>query len=524
MRQKLLFLIYFLLTLALTVAADRIFFKWYIFSPENHSGWDNHRWYNFEYHLQKLEKKYPAEDPLVILTGSSIAQYSVSAEDLGSEILKKTGKRVNTELVTHASLMPSDLYQYVKRLRKLQPDYLVFLLNPADFDLERFTPLHEPAPAYETEFHNIYLNKRFPARIFYPAAQVYENYNYTAYSDALRLIVRESLYAFRFRDQWTDALEFSRKAEKGGLRSYLYYQGIPVPQGVWREGRTSWCFSFPASVLKNGKFEAEIPQGLFNSEFYIEFYENNPDCSRNHSPVFTYRPAGPGWQSAEIPGISPSVTVTAVLSHAEPFKGGKTVPVQPDLPFSSVKGVRLNGDFGRDRPVPSGDYLYRRKYLDDERLNIMSDSEYLADYRERQEPPDWRGRPEVRQLNQLRVSKQLLNWHKFRSDIPQIQYLEKIINENKNIKIIIINNPENPHTKDVYRNSEWYLGYLEYMNGLVKQNPGRLYFADLSDALPQQKFMDAHHLTWYGMQEMNPLYADTLIPVLFPDRAEGNSE
>ncbi|MCB1171505.1 MAG: hypothetical protein KDK25_14260, partial [Leptospiraceae bacterium] len=51
-------LVFLLSILLATLALDRLFFSYLIFLPENHSGWDSYRWYNFEWNFRDAESYF----------------------------------------------------------------------------------------------------------------------------------------------------------------------------------------------------------------------------------------------------------------------------------------------------------------------------------------------------------------------------------------------------------------------------------------------------------------------------------
>ncbi len=517
------FLLSFFIIVIVLLLLDRTLFHAFVFRVENRSGWDSFRWYNFEYHLRELERereRKTAGPPLVLVVGSSIAKYSVQKRLLEEAIRKRLGEPVQVELLVHASMMPVDLRHYASRIRRLRPRLVLYLTNPADLDLERYLPPWEAGPAYSRLSHLHYLDIRIPLLLFYPGSYALEHLERLGVQRALSLLSREWLEALRFRDRWFDAVKFNLTAGRGVLRSYLYYQGEPLREGVWREGHTGACLTFPASYLdEEGGITLQVMKELRKAkEFHMEFYgTEGPGAgelpfAEARAPrlcalpsgaklLSRFRPARHGWQRVRTGATGEERWIYMRLSHVT--RDGEPLEAGPGSPVHLGRGVRLPGNFGRSEPVRN-DVFVRRRSLEDVRLSLLDDGAYIRDFQRRVQPDTWR-EPAYRylwQFNHLRLAKYFLLWYRFDSSLPQVRELERFLSRLEGIPLLLVNNPENPLTLEEYDDSRWYRGYLAYYRSLERSHPGSFSFVDLRREGRMQMFLDAHHLTYDGMRRM----------------------
>lgn len=74
-----------------------------------------------------------------------------------------------------------------------------------------------------------------------------------------------------------------------------------------------------------------------------------------------------------------------------------------------------------------------------------------------------------------------------------------------NIPFVIVNNPENPLELNLYKESEWYKDYLHFYSELSNHS---VKFYDHKESVPEvQDFIDSHHLTYRGSEQMIPIYS-----------------
>ncbi len=527
-----LLLVLLLSLTAATLILDRIIFKNVIFSFENHTGWDSFRWYNFEYHLQRLEAKRSkdtSDRPFIVITGSSIAKYSVQRELLKEKIEESLGRDVDVEMVVHAAMLPSDSASYMKRIVKLHPDLIVFITNPADLDMERYTPPWEAGPDYSSEAAFDYLKGRIPVSLYYPGEFALRYGSLLSSDRYFGLVFREALYSLRFREQWWDALEFNISMQRAKpVKSYLNYQGIPVGGETWRDGFSGSCLYFPADAVQNDhRFYFQVPEEMASVKDYkIEFYyipaehrippeERDTFINGCETPDYSEKikeisPEEIGWQSTDLSDPSregENGQIFVLLSHVV-AENGNILESGKGAKIYRGRGIRLPGNFGLNE-APVDDYLVRRRTLEDVLLSEISDKEYYARFRSRVDPDDWREprRMAVRQLNNLRLGKYYSNWYTFSDDIVQARYMKEAYQENSgDTPVLIINNPENPLTLGAYDGNDWYRGYLDFLQSFTEETSGRIRFADLHATGEMRMFVDAHHFSYDGMTSMSSVY------------------
>lgn len=529
------------LFLVLFFALDRLF-DFYIFQHRNVSGWDSFRWYNFEYHFRSLERKYSEAESArpVIFIGSSIAKYSVFLPAVEQSYYEKTGEKIPFEILSHASMLPEDAWHYAKRLRRINPRLIVYITNPADLDLERYLPLWEAGPDYDRESHIDYLKIRLPPNLFYPYAFVKDRYKYQTVEQISSDLFRAPFQSIKWADHFYDAILYSSNERPGRLKSYLYYQGVFIPEGLWKNGQTASRFRFHESAIENQTLYFEVTPELFYENLTIKiftaekpyydsgikelFESGGVDWHKNEEladtlkrlrktsssflkqcdskkEILSYNPKKIGWQNIKISVPSETGYYCVVLSDV--VIDGKRVKTDNKDSVVYGRGLRLPGNFGKS--LNENDYLIRRRSLEDQIYSEKKADEYWKEYLERIQPDNWRQRLELGQFNRIRLSKTLLNWHDYNS-LEQVEYLNRIAAMYKG-KLVIINNPENPVESIVYAGSPWYKGLQNHYQEIVGHND---FYFNFSDMLPANSFGDPHHLTYDASLKMADLYSDAV--------------
>ena len=512
------------LCLGLLVGLDRLIYSRLLFGLPNYSGWDSFRWYNFEYQLRLLQREADEAAPLagmprVLIVGSSIAKYSVQSRLL--EIaLRASGVPADVDLAVHAAMLPTDLYHYRERLLDARPDLVVYITNPADLDLERYLPPWEAGGGYSDRSMEAYLAIRHPMLYYYPGAFAVERAHELEPGRVARLLLRQWFYALRYKDSWRPILKFNGQVEDGFLRSYLNYQGATLPEGVWRDGWTGACFTLRREWLDaGGTVRLQIlPVLQALPDFRMEFFEargRDParDCDREGQAYASLAFTKPDWQPVRIPpppdgGDSVFVRLTHVAGADAPEDPAAVRSVGRDARVWDGRGVRLPGRLGRADP---GQNEYYRRYpsLEGDRLASLSDAEYAADFTRRVHPLAWReGRYRaLRQFNKLRISKYHTGAYDW-TEIYQAREVRRFVEalRARGVKVLLVNNPENPLTRAAYEDNDWYRGYVSFYRKMAEADDG-VTFADLRDRAPMQHFVDAHHLTYPGAEAMTGPYA-----------------
>lgn len=488
-----------LLALGTTVLLDRTLFDFALFAIPNPSGWDSFRWVNFEYHFRRAEKA-AREDrrPLVLFVGSSIAQYSYGKE----AIEKLLGADFRVDLLSHAAMMPTDLLHYKRRILAMRPAVVVYPVNTVDFDIERLTPPWEAGPLRNRKMEESYLSLRLPARMYYPGSAARFD---SRMSNKSALLLREMLYSLRYpRDQWLPFAQFALAWDPNAVRSYLNYQGMPIGGGIFREGYTGRCFSFPASYFPDGRLQIEAPAELAGAGLTLTIGKAPVEGSCPASGV-KFRASRTGWGSIPLPPGRERYAVS--LSHVS--IAGRAVPAE-NLPNYAGRGVRLPGNLGRYE-MPQDDIYVRRPVLEEERLRSLSEQELVRDYQDRLQPDAWESRPELASLNRLRLAKMLTVWHGFVLNRQLSDLREFVRSVSEQTPVLVINQAEHPLALDDYGFSDWYAGYRGFLSELKAD---RVTVLDVHDQFAMHELGDAHHLTLEGAERLQPMIYEALRPVL----------
>ncbi len=493
---------FLLLLTAVTALLDRLLFDVALFAIPNPSGWDSFRWVNFEYHFRRAEKA-AREDrrPLVLFVGSSVAQYSYGKETME----KLLGADFRVDLLSHAAMMPTDLLHYKLRILAMRPAVIVYPVNTVDLDIERLTPPWEAGPLRSRKMEESYLSLRLPARMYYPgSAARFES----RVANRSALALRQMFYSLRYpRDQWLPFAQFALawdSAGAAGMRSYLNYQGMPVGGGLFREGYTGRCFSFPASYFPDGRLHIETPAELAAAGLTLTIGKAPADGACPASGV-KFRASRTGWGSIPLPPGRERYAVS--LSHVS--VGGRAVPAD-GLPNYAGRGLRLPGSLGR-LEMPQDDIYVRRPVLEEERLRSLSEPELVIDYQQRLQPDEWDQRQELLSLNRLRMAKMLTLWHGFVLNRELSDLREFVRSVSAETPVLLINQAEHPLALDDYAFGEWYSGFRGFLS---EMHGGRITVLDVHDQFAMHELGDAHHLTLSGAERLQPMIYEALRPVL----------
>ncbi|MCE9599437.1 MAG: hypothetical protein K8S54_15840 [Spirochaetia bacterium] len=499
MTQKQKALIIPLVLFGAVFCADRLIFDRALFALSNPSGWDSFRWYNFESVFRQVENA-KRDKPLVLVVGSSVAQYSTLPRLLEKEL----GDRYNVELISHAAMLSTDLVHYRKRFLRLNPSVIVWSVNAADLDLERTTPPWEAGPERSVIVERRFLAQRAPARLYYPSEFAHESG--LAGDSITSFMMRSALYSLRYpRDEWFPFVLFKREWS-GPLKSYLNYQGEPIIGGMFREGFTGACFAFPAEYLAADDFMAEIPSTLVQAGLRIRIVmrKKEEQLVRCTAPqdAQEFVPGRSGWQ--KIPLSNPQGMVHVYLSHV--VTSDKADAVLPGTSVYHGRGIRLLGNFGRTS-IANRETFFRRPNLEETRLEALSDAEILPDYESRIEPPDWREHPELTWLNRLRLAKLIsatLGFHETRQTTDMRTFVTET---SKVVPLLIVNQAEHPYSLENYGWSQWYSDYMKFVYAMRSD---RVEILDLHDALSVRELGDPHHLTLKGAEKIQPRIARSI--------------
>ncbi|MCB1304297.1 MAG: hypothetical protein KDK37_08465, partial [Leptospiraceae bacterium] len=452
----------------------------------------------------------------------------------------RLGRPVRVVLISHAAMLPEDLYHYSNRIKALHPDIVVYPVVSVDLDLERMNPPYLPGPSYRSDAHFAFLKNRVPAQRFYPAAFALEHRDRLTAEELSSGFLRGLMSGLRYANQWWDVLAFNRAAESGQpLKSYVYYQGQPLAGGLYRSGRTSGCIAFPREYASDG-LDFEIPPELYGPDFRIELewispdsqlaaFDSNPlfsmwqphwkgkvdaatiedtglragleyrDPCNSHSRILdsqTLQFSGPGWKHVNTKSDNRHTWLRIRLSHVM-YDGQRQVADPSNRLYG--EGIRMPGQFGL-KSAPENQVQHRRWFLEDQRLLHLNDGDYIKDYSRRISPDDWRKHPALVAFNELRISRSYLPWKKFEPiyEMRRMEDLRAIFQD----RLLLIYNPENPVELPLYSDSQYLDDFLSYLSRTQSRG-----FVDFHNDVPMQYFADPHHLSYFGMLAMAPKYA-----------------
>ena len=496
LRFLLSFTVFFLLL-------DILLFRFLLWRLPNETAWETQPFYNFEYQLRRLAREKPEEELRMLILGSSVGLYSVLPRELSTFLNRRfSTDRFQAHPLGRQGLNPLHLLAISDRILEARPDALVLPVNMVDFRLERPAVLgfgegevnegalrRDLLGYHEGEF-----------RLLSPGGTLRSFGGDLDLGEKSATLAALASGAYRYRPvafapvgTW-----LSNRFSRG--RSYLHYAGVPVGGGgVNRRGRTGLDFELvlTEALLRTG-LEVEAPSQLFAKE--KPFLKLLPVSGGTDVPIpgRTLCPTNPdsaqrielrrGWQNIPVPGAPGDLLCVSVRPGYESEADADTL------------GVRLARNAGRERPLRSPfvrpyrreDFLYRD----------YSDEEYLKSFEQRLQRFDRAG---MEYLAALEATKKSLARRAFDPRIPTFaalkEFLERV--ERAGVPLLLVNAPENPVSLALYRDSEWYRGYLSFLreNGT---------FVDAGDLLPMQDFYDTHHLAWRGAERFTEFLGDAL--------------
>ncbi|EMG13029.1 hypothetical protein LEP1GSC151_5750 [Leptospira interrogans serovar Grippotyphosa str. LT2186] len=317
----------------------------------------------------------------------------------------------------------------------------------------------------------------------------------------------------RFRsflyDPWVEYIEHHTRT----MRSYHYYTGSIPKEGIFLRGWTPPSFTIECE-LKDGKLSEDIFTQKPGVRIQVE--EINSSAKHlNREPIFydqTFSKSG--WKSLFLDfkknssGENPqSVTLKFTVS---PTTSSDEVDARI-FGIPANYGIRLPQNFCK-KEIKTNISYDRIHGLDDDRIETMSDEDYLKDYEKRLYfNPENEGA--LNRLKKIQRNKEILGNSTYFT-WSEIQFLEKTISkfQANGQKWIIINSPENPIESKYYKNGNWYRGYLKFLNSYKNDTYG---FYDLKDAIPDKRsFLDPHHLTFNAAKYSSSLYTNVILDFL----------
>jgi hypothetical protein len=490
-----------------TLILDYLIFNKLLFSIPNEMEWDTSHWYNFAY--ASREAKQPVDGKKVIITGSSVALYSV----LPDQMFPSENKKIHPQFYSHVALAPTDLYYYKEDIAKANPDLVVYLLNFADLQWEYISIKNGEFVFDEARWLNEY-SDRYPARTNYPTEFLSDYFSKLNKKQIAKLAAKSLLYVNRYRHFAFDSVEtwFDNHLRSG--RSFQKYNGSIPKEGVWSKGWTG-----PQATLHcnfNRTFDDSIFTLKKNTVIKVTVYSaSKPDISHNKESIIPVASTvlnfdKSGWNAfswdrvSGLAGVSSAEVKLEVLegmgtaTEANLYKYGKDFPV----------GVRLSHYFCKTPAFTNKSYS-RDSYIDEKRFTEMNSIQYDEDYFLR--ILDHAGeRPELGRLHTLYNKKREIKDLTFKPwfEYNQILRVSRYFKE-KNIPFVIVMSPENPLESSAYVDGKWFNGMLTHLKESLRQNQQKLINHTLIIG-KKQSFFDPHHLTYDGAESFNP-FIETLI-------------
>lgn len=486
---------------------DWAFFRKGQYLLPNESPWNTNHFFNFLYEYKRLSGTEKSK-PRILVLGSSIAYYSISAELLSAELKLRTGTEYEIIYLAYAGNSPLYVYLLLDWLFPLEPDLVIYPINFIDYRLHR-TYVMFPEGKNEDVDEQILIRDALtfaeaPQSMWvFPWETVFEVGGSMGMAEKAKYFFAGLFSFYKDQDFYLTNLQNIYNHRFGRNTSYHAYMGVQIPEGINALGWTGKKFSFyPIEKMKVGKegIWLEItPFLLQEGKVDLVF---TTDSGRRQVVAFD----SPGWKQVflEPRFFDFKEMVTAELSKV--WYANAATGAYLDYHMDPM-GVRLQQTFGLSTP-PKNEQYTRPKRSEDFRYVGMDDAKYESYFYYRL-LEGLELRPGIGYLVALEKAKKRIAQEKFRP-VFHFSYLKKIsqIFEAKGIPLLIVNNPENPLSLSWYENSDWYEGYLKFIGSLASQN---VHVSDLRHALPMQGFSDFHHFTYPGMEQMNPIYAKEIV-------------
>ncbi|EMY13632.1 hypothetical protein LEP1GSC043_4586 [Leptospira weilii str. Ecochallenge] len=494
------------------VFLDRVLFPIALFEFPNELEWDTSPWYNFLHKQRNI--RFEKDEKGILIAGSSVALYSAYPKQITDEIRTsniKDGEKFRAEFYSHPALSPTDLYYYSDDILNKKPELVVYVLNPADLQLDYIQKKEYSEVSFDEQVRLKDYKIRHQNRFIFPGEFLADHWKDYTKGEFFAQLTKALILLNRFRsfvyDPWIEYMEHHTRT----MRSYHYYTGAMPEEGIFLRGWTPPRFTIECE-LKNGKLSEEIFVQKPGINVAIEEFTESGLPLKFISFGKTYTKSG--WHSLVL-------ETQKDRSSNVPQKAKFRFTVSPTTSSDEVDarifgiaatyGIRLTQNFCRNE-IRTGISYERIHGLDDDRIETMSDEDYLKDYEKRlYYNPENEGA--LNRLKKIQKNKEILGNSPYFT-WSEMQFLEKTIAKFKanGQKLIIINSPENPIESKYYKNGNWYQGYLKFLSSHKSDTLG---FYDLKDAIPDKKlFLDPHHLTFNGAKRSSALYTDAILNFL----------
>ncbi|MCC5815674.1 MAG: hypothetical protein JJT78_13040 [Leptospira sp.] len=484
-------------------ASDWILFDRLYFKFPNETEWDTSPWYNFLDYTKKL--RFSEEETGVLFVGSSVALYSTLPHLISDP--NHSEHPFRADIYSHVAMAPTDVKYYLDDIISKKPKIVVYVFNPADFQMEFITPKTDDSIGNISEELNYdysewldHFSWRHPARLIYPNQFVLDYFGDLSRNQIYRLWGKGFLYINRYREFFWDSIfaYIERHFRRG--RSFHIYTGSEPKEGIWQHGWTLPEFSLNCELVDGvWKDSVYIPQS--DTEITIEF----PSGKRQN---FNFTKTG--WQTIKIDDSllgdesgenlnsgedasqdqkSGEVTLKFSISKSYSSRYAENKPYGKEYEY----GIRLSQNFCSSKRLRDFSYI-RPNFLEESRFRNMSLEEYRKDYFERIYR-DNEKRPELTRMKSLSEKKEMIADTDFLpwSEINRFREIQDRL-EKESILFLMVMSPENPIELKKYRGGRWYNGMLDYFGELSGGH-----FFDYGNFLKDERdFSDPHHLTYEG--------------------------
>ncbi|MDI7186913.1 hypothetical protein QMM42_11945 [Leptospira santarosai] len=483
---------------------DRVLFPIALFEFPNELEWDTSPWYNFLHKQRNI--RFEKDEKGILVTGSSVALYSAYPQQITEEIRTSdipNAKNFRAEFYSHPAMSPTDLYYYSDDILSKKPEVVVYVLNPADLQLDDIQKTATSQVTYDEKTRMEGAKFRHQNRFIFPGEFLADHWKYYTKGEFFAQLTKALILLNRFRnflyDPWIKYVEHHTRT----MRSYHYYTGSVPQEGIFLRGWTPPKFKIECE-LKNGKLSEDIFTQKPGIRVRIARVSSTQAFVIHDE---TYSKAG--WKPLVLEFQEQPQTVTLEFTISPTTSSDEVDARIFGVP--ATYGIRLPQNFCR-REIRTGISYERIHGLDDDRIETMSDEDYLKDYERRlYYNPENEGA--LNRLKKIQKNKEILGNSAYFT-WSEIQFLEKTIAKFKanGQKLIVINSPENPIESKYYKNGNWYQGYLKFL-GSHKSDTFDFY--DLKDAIPDKKsFLDPHHLTFNGAKRSSALYTEVILNFL----------
>ncbi|EMJ87629.1 hypothetical protein [Leptospira meyeri] len=479
---------------------DRIlFFDLYFLFP-NETEWDSSPWYNFIHKTKVLQST--KDKHRTIITGSSVALYSVLPDELNKKDISKT----RYSFFSHVAMAPTDLFYYKEILLESHPDLVVYLHNFADLQWEYLEPKEGKLEFNETQWLQEF-GERYPAKTIYPDAYLNDHWMELPRKTISKLATKSLFYVSRFRVFFWDPIEVYIDNHFRSGRKYHLYQGEKPREGIWSKG---WTREVATLSCPEKKPKESIFTQRPNTKLKFRFYSNENSLT-NQKPIFelekTYERSG--WNDLVWTNLIPdspewSLVQLQVVSELSSAKEVNLIRYGND----EKVGVRLSHFFCKKVDVKNRSYS-RSSYWDDTRLVTMAVDDFKKDYFERM-IRDAGSRNELWRLHFVREAKKNVNsvlfepWLEFNRILEISDYFYK----NK-IPFVLILSPENPIEFAFYKNSQWRKDWISNLKSHLELRGQTL--IDHTEVVSDVRyFFDPHHLTYEGALFYSSIFSNSL--------------